>query len=800
MESFNWLVIVPPFECKWLMEEELKFREAGRGCIAFEAYADNDITLVFKEQAGSKHYHYRRDNTPNYTIVLGSHRNRRLKIEVDGVSVVDEVGLGLCSASGFESYWISIYDGLISIGKGGDPGHNLMFQWMDNQPKSKVQYVGLSSWDKHVCYRNIRVLPSRDLNSKQEEGLGEVEGLGWFLESWELADLRIVVGSEGRIVPAHRVVFALCCSGVLVEKGVIELSHVEYPILHTMLRYLYTGRTQVLESQLGPLSELSEELGVDSLAVQCKEMKDALKDTSFREDHNLEILHSPPVKFLRNHSAFSSDIPIDVQKLKHLLQTGDYSDVDIYIEDHGLVTQAHKLVLSVWSAPFAKMFTNGMCESKCSEVCLRDISPEAFLAMLEFMYSGQLDIDEKQDMGSILLPLILLADQFGIYLLRQECCEYLLESLSEDSVCPIMQVVASMPGCRPLEESCEEYCSKHFDYCTTASMGFRMLEEASFMRIIQHPDLVVTSEERVLDAVLTWGSQIEDCRGWEAINEHLEACIPATVFGQRLQHLNDLLPLVRFPIMPLALLQKLEQSNLSQHIPVFWELVTEALMYLTSDTSSLANEQKQLSKVFEINNQSRLSSCIRFHHRPTSFKELMYICDGDHNGVIYYAGTSYGEHPWMNPVLTKNISVSASSPLSRFTDAKALVSRRYQATSLAGPCIEDGKLCAWWKVDLDKDHQLMCNYYTLRQDGSMGYIRSWSLQGSLDGQHWTDLRVHISDQTICRPGQFASWPIHGANAYLPFRFFRVALTGPTTSSSNPWNLCVCYLELYGYFK
>lgn len=428
MDKWNWLVIVPPFECQWLVEEELRFREAGRGCVAFEAYADNDVTVVLKEEAGSKHCHYRRDNAPNYTIVLGSHRNSRLKIEADGESVVDVAGLGLCSSSGFQSYWISIYDGLISIGNGGDPGHNVVFQWLDSEPKCKVQYVGLSSWDKHVGYRNIRVLPSPACRPSCEERGG---GLSGFLENWDLADLRILVGSERRVVPAHRVVLGLCCSRVVVSEGVVRLPSVEYPILRALLQYLYTGRTQVSEFQLGALSELSEEFGVESLVVQCEQMKDALKDTSLRKDHKLELLHSSPVTFLRNCPAFSSDMPIDVQKLKKLLETGEYSDVDIYIEGHGLVVQTHKLVLSVWSAPFAKMFTNGMSESNASEVCLRDVSPEAFLAMVHFMYSGKLDMDEKQDLGSLLLPLILLADQFGIHLLQQECCECLFECISK---------------------------------------------------------------------------------------------------------------------------------------------------------------------------------------------------------------------------------------------------------------------------------------------------------------------------------------------------------------------------------
>ncbi|KAJ0926389.1 hypothetical protein HanRHA438_Chr04g0170551 [Helianthus annuus] len=43
----------------------------------------------------------------------------------------------------------------------------------------------------------------------------------------------------------------------------------------------------------------------------------------------------------------------------------------------------------------------------------------------------------------------------------------------------------------------------------------------------------------------------------------------------------------------------------------------------------------------------------KFQHRQSSFKELQYIRDGDNNGVPYYAGTSYGKHQWVNPVLAK---------------------------------------------------------------------------------------------------------------------------------------------------
>lgn len=44
---------------------------------------------------------------------------------------------------------------------------------------------------------------------------------------------------------------------------------------------------------------------------------------------------------------------------------------------------------------------------------------------------------------------------------------------------------------------------------------------------------------------------------------------------------------------------------------------------------------------------------VRFQHRRSSYKELQYIRDGDDHGVLYFAGTSYGEHQWVNPLLAE---------------------------------------------------------------------------------------------------------------------------------------------------
>ena len=36
--------------------------------------------------------------------------------------------------------------------------------------------------------------------------------------------------------------------------------------------------------------------------------------------------------------------------------------------------------------------------------------------------------------------------------------------------------------------------------------------------------------------------------------------------------------------------------------------------------------------------------------------------------------------------------------------------------------------CSWWVLDLGAEHHLICNFYSLRHDGSTDFLRNWVLQ------------------------------------------------------------------------
>ena len=84
----------------------------------------------------------------------------------------------------------------------------------------------------------------------------------------------------------------------------------------------------------------------------------------------------------------------------------------------------------------------------------------------------------------------------------------------------------------------------------------------------------------------------------------------------------------------------------------------------------------------------------------------------------------------------------------------------------------------------------------------LSQLRVAVVQGSHDGSEWVDLRRHIDAKTIRLPGQYASWPVAGHAATIPWQMFRVIMleanASPNTASRN--NLALSFIEFYGYLS
>lgn len=88
---------------------------------------------------------------------------------------------------------------------------------------------------------------------------------------------------------------------------------------------------------------------------------------------------------------------------------------------------AHKFVLSVGSAVFDAMF-NGTLATQAEEVELPDVEPAAFLALLRFLYSDEVQIGPETVMTTLYT-----AKKYAVPALEQHCVDFLKSNLGSDN-------------------------------------------------------------------------------------------------------------------------------------------------------------------------------------------------------------------------------------------------------------------------------------------------------------------------------------------------------------------------------
>ncbi|XP_077272360.1 BTB/POZ domain-containing protein 1 isoform X1 [Temnothorax americanus] len=130
------------------------------------------------------------------------------------------------------------------------------------------------------------------------------------------------------------------------------------------------------------------------------------------------------------------DWQISKQKLsergQHLLETGQWSDCNFIVgqEPQQQTLKGHKLFLAMSSPVFEAMFFGGMAE-KNDPIPIRDVQPEAFKALLEYIYT------DKVELGSFELAceLCYCAKKYMLPSLVEECTKYLWSDLSPKKAC-----------------------------------------------------------------------------------------------------------------------------------------------------------------------------------------------------------------------------------------------------------------------------------------------------------------------------------------------------------------------------
>lgn len=147
-----------------------------------------------------------------------------------------------------------------------------------------------------------------------------------------------------------------------------------------------------------------------------------------------------------------------IQNLKKLLNDPEFADVCFVVNEKKI--WAHKAILVAQCAHFRAMFGTNMRESREKEIHIEGWSDIAFLALLEWLYTGRV----PQGLAVNHMTEVLgLADQYTLDSLKHVCENILVHDIEVENVCTLL-TNADRTLANFLKRHCMNYLLKHFEH------------------------------------------------------------------------------------------------------------------------------------------------------------------------------------------------------------------------------------------------------------------------------------------------------------------------------------------------
>lgn len=189
---------------------------------------------------------------------------------------------------------------------------------------------------------------------------------------------------------------------------------------------------------------------------------------------------------------------------------------------------SHTFVLSMGSAVFDAMF-NGAMATRAEDIELPDVEPAAFLALLKFLYSDDVQIGPETVMTTLYT-----AKKYAVPALEKHCVDFLKRNLSSDNAFMLLTQARLFD-----EPQLAALCLETIDKSTSEALqaeGFTDIDLETLCVVLERDTLRIR-EAKLFQAVVRWSEQ-------ECARQQL----PLTPENQR-SVLGRALMLIRFPLM-----------------------------------------------------------------------------------------------------------------------------------------------------------------------------------------------------------------------------------------------------------
>ena len=201
------------------------------------------------------------------------------------------------------------------------------------------------------------------------------------------------------------------------------------------------------------------------------------------------------------------DLPCDWQTDKYklsergqyLLETGQWSDCSFIVgnEPHQQTIKAHKLFLAMSSPVFEVMFFGKMAE-KDEPIPVRDIQPEAFKALMEYVYTDHIHLGSFE----LACELYYCAKKYMLPPLMGLCKKYLWSDLSPEKACRAYEFAKLFEESVLMRTCLQIICSRTNEVIKESS--WEEIELGTLLTVLDQSKLQIHSELELFHAVGRW--------------------------------------------------------------------------------------------------------------------------------------------------------------------------------------------------------------------------------------------------------------------------------------------------------
>ncbi|XP_004680361.1 PREDICTED: kelch-like protein 1 [Condylura cristata] len=237
------------------------------------------------------------------------------------------------------------------------------------------------------------------------------------------------------------------------------------------------------------------------------------------------------------------------RKMENYLKQQQLCDVILIVGNRKI--PAHRLVLSSVSDYFAAMFTSDVCEAKQEEIKMEGIDPNALWDLVQFAYTGCLELKEDTIENLLAAACLLQLPQ-----VVEVCCHFLMKLL-HPSNCLGIRAFADAQGCIELMKVAHSYTMENIME-VMRNQEFLLLPAEELHKLLASDDVNVPDEETIFHALMMW------------VKYDIQ---------RRCNDLSMLLAFIRLPLLPPQILADLENHTLFKNDLECQKLILEAMKY-----------------------------------------------------------------------------------------------------------------------------------------------------------------------------------------------------------------------------